>query len=318
MNSNDEIVKVGLIGLEKRRWNHPTLIPLTEDLQKLQKLLLEVQEASTKKLRNNHTDLTTWRNLATSTLASIIMFNRRREGEVSQLRISVLNQANCEQPQDDILASLSAFELQLCKTLKSLEIRGKRGRKVPLILTRKNEEAMELLVKTRYAVGVSENNEYVFSIPTMRSENFIRGNDAIRKHVQEISDLTCPEAITSTRLRKHIATITQLQSLEKRELEMLATFLGHNISVHREYYRLPENTLQLAKCGKLLVMMDEGRVAENAGRYLSEIEVQKNGMHHLIFRNYFKGRNFCVFAILRQNCESKILRKMLNIFIRER
>ena len=38
--------------------------------------------------------------------------------------------------------------------------------------------------------------------------------------------------------------------------------------------------------------------------------------------NYFKGRifrgrNFREFAILQQNCESKIPRKMLNVFIRE-
>ena len=53
---------------------------------------------------------------------------------------------------------------------------------------------------------------------------------------------------------------------------MLAGFLGHNIDVHREFYRLPEDTLQLAKCGKMLLLMDQGRLNESAGKSLTEIK----------------------------------------------
>ncbi|XP_057297977.1 uncharacterized protein LOC130628930 [Hydractinia symbiolongicarpus] len=75
-----------------------------------------------------------------------------------------------------------------------------------MILTKSNEKAIALLNKTRGEVGISEENPYVFSVPTT--------------------------------------------DLEERELEMLASYMGHDIKVHREYYRLPEDTLQLAKCGK--------------------------------------------------------------------
>ena len=47
----------------------------------------------------------------------------------------------------------------------------------------------------------------------------ICGHDAVRKHVKQI---------------KHVATLSQLLNLEKQELEMLATFMGH--AIHREYY----------------------------------------------------------------------------------
>ena len=53
---------------------------------------------------------------------------------------------------------------------------------------------------------------------------------------------------------------------------MVAGFLGHNIDVHREFYRLPEDTLQLAKCGKMLLLMDQGRLNESAGKSLTEIK----------------------------------------------
>ena len=124
---------------------------------------------------------------------------------------------------------LSKFELELCKYLKRVEIRGKRGRKVPLILTKNNEQAIKTLLRYRSDVGVSEKNQFVFSIPTMGSENYIRGNDALRKHVQEIKDLKLPEAITSTKLWKHIATITCLSNVQT-ELHSALLFLSEKSS----------------------------------------------------------------------------------------
>ena len=134
-----------------------------------------------------------------------------------------------------------------------------------------------LLVKLRDNVGINPNNKYVFAVQGFQSLNFVRGSDAIRKHVRQCNSLKCPMAITSTKLRKHIATLSQLINLEEKELEMLAGYLGHDISVHREFYRLPEDTLQLAKCGKLLMLMDQGNFAENSGKRLDEIDVNLQG-----------------------------------------
>ena len=108
------------------------------------------------------------------------------------------------------------------------------------------------------------------------SLNFVRGSDALRKHVK-LSDLKCPAAVTSTKLRKHIATLSQLLNLQERELEMLATFLGHDLSVHREFYRLPESTTQIAKVGKMLMMMEQGKFGDFAGKKLDEIDLDLNG-----------------------------------------
>ncbi|KAK7474936.1 hypothetical protein BaRGS_00033823, partial [Batillaria attramentaria] len=58
-----------------------------------------------------------------------------------------------------------------------------------------------------------------------------------------------PQDITSTKLRQHLATVTQLLNLNGHELEQVCGFLGHNISVHGEYYRLPQDSYQLAKKG---------------------------------------------------------------------
>jgi len=145
---------------------------------------------------------------------------------------------------DEVKKSLSKFELQLCKTYKRVEIRGKRGRKVPMLVSKPLEASLNLIIKVRSNVGVNSSNKFVFAIPSSNSLYYMRGSDALRKHVK-LCSLKCPQAISSTKLRKHIATLSQLINLEERELEMLAGFLGHDINVHRDFYRLPEDTLQV-------------------------------------------------------------------------
>lgn len=82
------------------------------------------------------------------------------------------------------------------------------------------------------------------------------------------------ESITSTRLRKHIATMTQLLNLRDHELDTLAEFMGHDIRVHREYYRLSEETTQLAKISKLLISVDRGNFTSLKGKNLDQIDVE--------------------------------------------
>ncbi|CAH0381931.1 unnamed protein product [Bemisia tabaci] len=52
---------------------------------------------------------------------------------------------------------------------------------------------------------------------------------------------------------------------------MTANFLGHSITVHKEYYRKPEEMFQRSQVSKLLIALERGIVAEFAGKSLSEI-----------------------------------------------
>jgi len=55
-------------------------------------------------------------------------------------------------------------------------------------------------------------------------------------------------------LRKHVTTISQVLNLKENELDidLLAQFMGHDIRVHREFYRLPLDVLQTAEVAKIL------------------------------------------------------------------
>ena len=80
------------------------------------------------------------------------------------------------------------------------------------------------------------------------------------------------ETLTSTQLRKHLATLSQIMNLKENELDQLADFMGHDFRVPHEYYLLTENTLQIAKISKLVLAMELGPEVYK-GKSLDEIDL---------------------------------------------
>lgn len=122
-------------------------------------------------------------------------------------------------PQNDSLKeieeSLSPVEKMLCSTFGRVEIRGKKGRTVPVLLPPALLKSIDILLKWRTEAGVNEDNPHVFARPGLDSLNPIRSSDALRKFAYE-QELSTPEYITSTKLRKHVATVSQILNLEKK------------------------------------------------------------------------------------------------------
>ena len=93
---------------------------------------------------------------------------------------------------------------------------------MPIILTPDVITAITILIKTRASVGVVSNNRYVFAAPTRNSTNHLRGNDCMHSVVQRVGGLQHPEAIQSIKLRKYVATVSQILNLEGNEMDWLA------------------------------------------------------------------------------------------------
>lgn len=72
-----------------------------------------------------------------------------------------------------------------------------------------------------------------------------------------------------------MATMSKILNLKDNEMDNLADFLGHDIRVHRKYYRL--GTLQLAKISKVLMAMERGQLSDFKGRNLDEINIDPQG-----------------------------------------
>ena len=62
--------------------------------------------------------------------------------------------------------------------------------------------------------------------------------------VSKKAGFEAPDQIWSTLLRKHIAMMSQLVNLSSAEMHQLANFMGHNLNIHMDYYRLPDDIEQ--------------------------------------------------------------------------
>jgi len=155
-----------------------------------------------------------------------------------------------------------------------IEIRGKRGRIVPVILTPELSKAVEHMNAKQNEVGVSEDNDFVFARPL--SANPLRASECLHQLAVQCGAKN-PAHLTSTHLRKHIAT-SQILNLPEYELDILAGFLGHDLHIHRNFYRLPQDTLQLAKVSKVLLAYDKGNISDYKGKSLDEIQIDNEAV----------------------------------------
>lgn len=271
---NEMISATALRNIREAKWNVPSLMPFTEDVQKLHAYLRQAQD----EWYNSLTEVPStkaWVELSKVCLAQIILFNRRREGEVSSMPLNAFSSRDTSDPHEDVDWALSEVEKKLCRHFSRIIIRGKRGRPVPVLLTPKMLSALELLVKQRDACGVPKDNAYMFARPEAMTH--FRGSDCLRGFAT-VCGAKCPKSLTSTRLRKHAATLSTVLNMTDTEMDQLANFLGHDIRIHREFYRLPEKTLQLAKISKVLMALEQGRLAEFHGKNLDEIGIDPDGV----------------------------------------
>lgn len=98
------------------------------------------------------------------------------------------------------------------------------------------------------------------------------GYKVLQKHVK-LSGAKNPEAISSTKLRKHLATLTQLFNMTENYIEQFSNFMGHTTEVHIRNYRLPDDIFQTANISKLLILMENGQADAFKGQSLDEINL---------------------------------------------
>ncbi|XDV36910.1 hypothetical protein PO909_006624 [Leuciscus waleckii] len=256
--------------LSDAKYNKPSTLPFTEDVQILHQYLEKSAESAFCSLKEEATTQN-YAQLAKLTLAQIIVFNRRRAGEASKMRLKSFHERDNTKLHEDVALGLSKTEQKLCNYFSRIEIMGKRGRKVAVLLTPSVVDALSLLASRRTECGVCATNVFLFARPTSMSH--YRGQDCLRVHASQCG-AKHPEYLRSTQLRKHVATLSQVLNLKNNELDQVADFLGHDIRVHRDFYRLPVPTTQLAKISKLLLSMEKGNLSSMQGKSLDEIEIE--------------------------------------------
>ena len=164
-----------------------------------------------------------------------------------------------------------------------VEITGKNRWKVPVILTEDVKSAIAALNQKREEGGVDNSNPYVFAVNDGRSTNCLRGYDVLQTSCKKVK-LEKPELVKSMNLRKYVATVSQLVDMNESEMGWLANHMGHDIHVHKEYYRLAQTTIEMAVVGilfmavdcNLLMAVNEGRVHQFKGKTPRQLNLAGN------------------------------------------
>ncbi|KAJ8913242.1 hypothetical protein NQ315_012860 [Exocentrus adspersus] len=144
--------------LYKRKINQTQLLPLTTDLIKLNTRINIAIPEYQEKLNISPPTIENWQQLARYTLARIIiLFNKRRSGEAA--RMTTENDMSrlewSEQTTEETRSCLTSFEKKLTERLIIVEIEGKRGRKVPVLLTSDTKKSIYILIQLREQYGIA-------------------------------------------------------------------------------------------------------------------------------------------------------------------
>ena len=125
------------------------------------------------------------------------------------------------------------------------------------LFTSKTVAAVSCIVKNREIGGVCHNNNFVFARQYQDSVNHLDGWQTV-KTVASRASLYKPELMTSTRIRRELATTLQLLDMNDAELTWVSNHLGHSVTAHKQWYRQEESTVTLTKVAKLLIAKDDG------------------------------------------------------------
>ncbi|KAK3923998.1 Hydroxylamine reductase [Frankliniella fusca] len=151
------------------------------------------------------------------------------------------------------------MEKILIKSLQRVVILGEKGRGVPVLLTEDMQISVQAFIDLRLEPDFPEENEYLF--PALHAEDGHHRAHLVLRKMANACGASDPSSLTSTRLRKHVGTLMTLLNLRDHELDavadfMGADFMGHDIRVHRQCYRLSSDTMQLDKVSKILLNME--------------------------------------------------------------
>lgn len=244
--------------LRQKRQKLQTL-PSTEDISKMNKYVLQKRNVYFQQL-NKEFSYKNWLELSKYTIVSILIFNRRRPGELQRALISDLKSLlTVSKDNSDIFSTLSDRGKRAISEYKRFTIRGKLARGVPVLLHQSMYSCIEKILEYREEAGVHLNNPYIFGLPQVDGVDtniifrHLLVTDLIRKFSEKCGAVS-PKTLRATNLRKHIATQSVTLNLNDCEISNLQSFLGHADKIHRDYYRQPVAVNDIINMSKLLLI----------------------------------------------------------------
>ncbi|XP_074494954.1 uncharacterized protein LOC141769611 isoform X1 [Sebastes fasciatus] len=214
----NKLISAGaLTAIREIKSNADKKVPFTEDVKRLNFHMESVHLLAEKNLRDSPST-ENYAALAKVVLSRTIVFNRISVGEISSVQLTAFMSRKKSSLHDGMDVSVSDLEKKMCGFFTRVDIQGKCGGTVPVLLKPSFLSAMELLVEVREACGVPSQNPFLFGRP--KALTAYKGSDCIQKYVKECG-AKVPEALTSRKIRKHYGKMLQLMNLDENEADQI-------------------------------------------------------------------------------------------------
>lgn len=227
-----EISSMAFKDLNEKRWNKPTILPLTRDIVKFKNFVTREADGAIALLKTQPNNINPLKKLISAVLVLTVLYNRRRIGDVQYTTVESYNKEYGSINQEEFLKSLTESERFLTRHYRRVVAGGKGSRPICILFPKHLQDYVTHIIAFRKTH--EDSNPYLFGLPTTKT--WSRADVAIRRFAKQ-ADLEYPAAITSNKLRKHIATVMQLISLDKEETEQFSIFMGHTEKTHNEFYK---------------------------------------------------------------------------------
>ncbi|KAF5288500.1 hypothetical protein FQA39_LY15429 [Lamprigera yunnana] len=226
-------------------------------------------------LRNDRTNTTAFKKLVDVSLALTILFNRRRIGDVQYVETETYLKNFNASNQTEFIEQLTESEKALTTKYKRVVAGGKGSRAIVILFPPNVQNYINLLLQIRQETEIVPlQNKYLLAYPGV-TDQWVRGDIVLKKFANSCK-IEHPEAMTSNRLRKQIATLMQIINLDKTEYSQFARFMGHTEKTHQEYYEITQDAFQTAKVAKLVTLFDKGKGTEYRNKTLDNINIDPN------------------------------------------
>ncbi|XP_074039978.1 uncharacterized protein isoform X2 [Leptinotarsa decemlineata] len=272
-----DMSSLALKDLNEKHGKKTHSLPITSDVIKFREYVVNIAEQSVDVLKENINDLKSFKTLTEAILVLTVLLNRKRVGDVQYIKLDSYKESTTSRNQEECINVLSESEKLLSVHFKRIVSIGKGSKSIPIVFPKNIQTYIEILLSSREKNQLVPNeNPFLFALIGSK-DKWMDGSLVLRKYAA-LCGAENPKTLTSSRLRKQIATVLQVINLNETEKEQVASFMGHTKKTHEEFYRLAQDVFQTAKIAKLLLMMDKGEGADFKEKTLEEIDIHLDNL----------------------------------------
>ncbi|XP_074110089.1 uncharacterized protein LOC141534562 [Cotesia typhae] len=230
------------------------MLPMTEDIGRLI-YYLKTERKRCFKILEKSFNLLEWLNGLKLVSAFLLVFNRRRVGDIQNILISDFSRIECIDKKKDLeeFNLLDESGKKIAQKFFRVAIRGKKNRTVAVIAGGDIIKEIGLLIRHRISANVPPRNEYLFGLPN-NVDDRIRVVNICKE--MRLYSVACgaekPELLRGTGLRKHVATKCMELELNDKALGDVMNHMGHSEKIHRDFYQQPTKSKTIVQVAKVL------------------------------------------------------------------